>query len=1109
LPAQAAAWSPERLRLVLAHELAHGVRRDHLALLLVRSLTALCWLNPLAWFGLRRFRTLCESAADDQALAGHDAAGYVRELLQLVGELRNAPRLWSSPALSIGQRSSLEQRVKALLDERISRRRMSPRMFLALLAGACALAVVVPSLRAVAAEKPGETARAEAPPRRYWSKDPRAKKITVSVVDELARPVAGARVALSGFFSKRTGSQLDGADPPDGVLTDASGRATIEYPSVCDDGLEITSIRIYAAHPEFCVEQSSMNLVNPEAIVLKRGATVSVMARPPGGHATGWKTCVQLAVAIGSWESEHVKWRRQENGAAIAQLPAGLYQLRAVVFDDQGGRRFSEPFHLDARTGLRQDLSLEVKPGSKLSGRLSANVPRPVRNGRVMVTIAAPRDTDTLREAARQRAKEIGEMASTELNWDTWGAVAADGTFNIPGVPAGEIALFALCDGFVSSAPAEPQNSTVTAAQIFPATQAGEIVVAMEQGGEARVKVLTPQGTPLAGARVECSSMQSLAGETWGRRAVDDGEVLRWREFDGIKGEWPKFHHPDWAAETGADGIATVPNLPQGAHRFTVTAHDLQMPELIVEGKSDRQGSIVIKPGDTTTASVQLEARSTPASPKPAHAAEEPIRPALLTGDPLAVTPGPDFAGQVVDEAGAPLAGVLVDAWSWDPIYATKTDVEGRFRLQRLALGSRKIEVKFSLAGFSPHHITRQPVGVLLERVVLSKRPYFEGTVRDTKGAPLPGQLIRVWTSPKKADGVSMPRLWEETHSDQHGHYLLRVFPTTYEFQVRSAAGETERVIERIARNETRKLDLNLAPGLTLRARVIETGTRRPVAGLRLFNEDQPGIEGTSDAEGNLVIGGLFPGDFRFDVDGEKAGCGRWWSAQAREEYQRKRIEPSGWQRNFDDLEFAISQTPEFVEIEGEKGVRISGIVRDPAGLPVGGATVSIAGGSDVRSRPDGRFEMLVPASGALEYNLSVHDGDYREWRGLANGVLPRMKTRPGEVRENVEIALTVPCVVRGRVVDEAGQPVARREVTAQPTDMLESIESIHKPSTRTKADGTFELLHVRAGGQLIQVSPFWSRDEAPAGTSAIVTAVPDVPVTGVVLTAKPLEAER
>ena len=135
-----------------------------------------------------------------------------------------------------------------------------------------------------------------------------------------------------------------------------------------------------------------------------------------------------------------------------------------------------------------------------------------------------------------------------------------------------------------------------------------------------------------------------------------------------------------------------------------------------------------------------------------------------------------------------------------------------------------------------------------------------------------------------------------------------------------------------------------------------------------------------------------------------------------------------------------------------------------------------------------------------------AHDGALEKWREFANGILPPIQTKPGEVRENADLTLSLPCVVRGRVVDQDGHPVTGREVRAASSDMLEG--SLTNPTTRVAADGTFELHYVRAGRQWIQVSPFWLPAEAPAGTALEVTAAPGVPVTGVLLTARPLEPE-
>lgn len=138
---------------------------------------------------------------------------------------------------------------------------------------------------------------------------------------------------------------------------------------------------------------------------------------------------------------------------------------------------------------------------------------------------------------------------------------------------------------------------------------------------------------------------------------------------------------------------------------------------------------------------------------------------------------------------------------------------------------------------------------------------------------------------------------------------------------------------------------------------------------------------------------------------------------------------------------------------------------------------------------------------GADQYNLVCHDGKYGEWRNWANGVLPPIKTTPGQVIEGVTLTLTRPATVRGRVVDAKGQPVAGREVRAAAADLLEN--RYYDPTTTTKADGTFELKFVRPAKQFIQVAPFWlAAADAPAGSSRTLTLKAGEVAEGVALVA-------
>jgi len=178
------------------------------------------------------------------------------------------------------------------------------------------------------------------------------------------------------------------------------------------------------------------------------------------------------------------------------------------------------------------------------------------------------------------------------------------------------------------------------------------------------------------------------------------------------------------------------------------------------------------------------------------------------------------------------------------------------------------------------------------------------------------------------------------------------------------------------------------------------------------------------------------------------------------------------------------------VTIVVEKGVRVRGRVVDPDGQPVAGATVapaltgtgnSLTGDTrfSVETKADGRFEVLLPASGPARYNLVAHDGKYQQWRKWANGVLPPFRTTPGQEVNDVTLTLSRPATVRGKVVDAQGKPVAHREVRAHAADELEN--RYYDPTTQTREDGTFELRFIRPGDQLIQAAPFYlDAEQAP-----------------------------
>src|SRR5258708_39818379 len=109
------------------------------------------------------------------------------------------------------------------------------------------------------------------------------------------------------------------------------------------------------------------------------------------------------------------------------------------------------------------------------------------------------------------------------------------------------------------------------------------------------------------------------------------------------------------------------------------------------------------------------------------------------------------------------------------------------------------------------------------------------------------------------------------------------------------------RLKEMIADDQAKDLDITLSPGVPFRAKVVDSLSGKPVAGVRFWHWQHRGIEGRSDAEGALVVDDMFPGRFAFHV--QAPGFARWWSEEAASEWNRPyhENENRNWQRNFDD----------------------------------------------------------------------------------------------------------------------------------------------------------------------------------------------------------------
>jgi TonB family protein len=140
LPRSAEHWSDSRLRVVLAHELAHVQRMDWLLQAGAQFACSMYWFNPLVWIAANRMSRESELACDDAVLRlGVDARDYAAQLLEIARGLCQPRARW---ALAMARPSDLEKRFAALLRSRMNREAIS--FTKAVLIAAAAFGVLVP-----------------------------------------------------------------------------------------------------------------------------------------------------------------------------------------------------------------------------------------------------------------------------------------------------------------------------------------------------------------------------------------------------------------------------------------------------------------------------------------------------------------------------------------------------------------------------------------------------------------------------------------------------------------------------------------------------------------------------------------------------------------------------------------------------------------------------------------------------------------------------------------------------------------------------------------------------------------------------------------------------
>jgi RNA polymerase sigma factor (sigma-70 family) len=588
------------------------------------------------------------------------------------------------------------------------------------------------------------------------------------------------------------------------------------------------------------------------------------------------------------------------------------------------------------------------------------------------------------------------------------------------------------------------------------------------------------------------------------------------------------------AAVPGALAAATILAALVGAGSLRVTAlAEAAFPALGLV-KLKLTAALLV---GTVALAVGALRLGTPAAPT---ASEQPQAAAQPDGEPAAkVARRLSAAGKVVDAAGKPVAGATVYLRDWAPwrtrvrsweqrdqandlLATTTTDGAGRFAFKDVAarpfedVGQMR-QHPWDLIAVAPGrgpawlHLTARAQEQPLT-LQLPPEGKISGRITGADGIPLAGARVQALDiGPLRRnllyesfgrDGYLYLRgsqIAFTATSGAGGRFTLRGLPPGVCCAVRvTAPGHVGRLLyaattdrpqpnlvelsygagrkrTQIEPVQVGDLQVGLAPGQTLRGKVVLADTGQPAAGVRVSASDRDGPYGevVTDVAGRFTLTGLPPGQSHLFLWPQ--GPTDYLSLTATAEVPAP---PTEREPTF-SLPRGAVVTGQVVDAETGRGVAdVSINHRQPEG------SVPSAWASGGLSDADGRFRLVVPPGKGV---LFAYTGT-----GVYPG-LPEQGVEAGLEKpvHGIKLTLSRGLVVKGRVFDPEGRPLADAEVEYAPVEHPQSpryaattdAEGQFTVSGLT-ADGKYELyiIHARRklGGQILVPPPADSKKAVP-----------------------------
>ena len=280
-----------------------------------------------------------------------------------------------------------------------------------------------------------------------------------------------------------------------------------------------------------------------------------------------------------SWQKGVDPVKTDSGTLRLPTMASGKNSVLLVKLSGDHATHFSKIIDLELTPDKINQIDIELRPSLRIQGKLSDNVTRPVRNGRLKTETLSPKAGDYSR-----------------AGWFSWASINPDGTFVIDGWPAGEpMQLIALCDGYIAASgkapavvqdPPDPKTDFFNRPQVFEPAPNDSVAVSMKPLVPCKVTAVDEDNAPLAGVTVQ--SWPNVGWWNDGSQLYCDplvrGEKLvRVREYLNAKDN--SFPEP-FAGKTDSQGSLTL-ELPAGKEDLNVSSDAYELPVFL--GRRDQR----------------------------------------------------------------------------------------------------------------------------------------------------------------------------------------------------------------------------------------------------------------------------------------------------------------------------------------------------------------------------------------------------------------------------------------------------------------------------------------------------------------------------------------